>query len=77
MEGVSFETTPYLLASKISKKLAEKSMVAKVIYLNKEKSPFEAGSIYLFIINEQLLLIMILMKNKVKKSFQRILNLWI
>lgn len=40
IEGKSLETTPYSIARKISKKLAERVMVAKVIYTNRYSNFF-------------------------------------
>lgn len=43
LEGKSFETTPIELAKKISKKLAENIIVAKVTYSKKDPSPLDFG----------------------------------
>lgn len=45
LEGKSFETTPLDIAKKISKKLAENVIVAKVTYSKKDPNPFDAGKI--------------------------------
>lgn len=46
LEGKCFETTPIDIARKISKKLAENVIVAKVTYSKKELSPLDSGIFY-------------------------------
>lgn len=45
LEGVSFQTTPHEIARKISKKLAENVIIAKVTYIKKLESPLDFGNI--------------------------------
>lgn len=45
LDGVSFQTTPLEIARKISKKLAENVIIAKVTYIKKQESPLDYGKI--------------------------------
>lgn len=43
LEGISFQTTPLEIARKISKKLAENTVIAKITYTKKVPSPLDEG----------------------------------
>jgi len=43
LDGKSYETTPLEIAKKISKKLVESVIVAKVTYSKKDPNPLDSG----------------------------------